>query len=73
MERIRKRCKTKSRRRLLSDGAKKLGVNQPAIFYALIKNQFSLRKKSFVIEKEIEKKGENIISFPSEFYQENWK
>ena len=46
MERIRKRCKTKSRRRLLSDGAKKLGVNQPAIFYALIKNQFSLRKKA---------------------------
>ena len=41
----------------LSDRAKKFGVNQPAIFYALKKWIFLEKRNNFVIEKEIEKKG----------------
>ena len=39
----------------LSDKAKKFGVNQPAIFYALKRMKIT-RKKNFVIDKETEKK-----------------
>jgi hypothetical protein len=40
----------------LSDRAKKFGVNLTAIFYALKRMKIT-RKKNFVIEKEMEKKG----------------
>ena len=42
--------------RALSDRAKKFGVNQPAMFYALKRMNFPRIKNNFVIEKEIEKK-----------------
>ena len=39
------------------------------MFYALKRMNFPWKRNNFVIEKEIENKGYNIISFPSKFYQ----
>ncbi len=45
----------------MADRAKKIGVNQPAILYALKRIKITIKRNNFVIEKEIEKKGLNII------------
>ena len=45
LERIRKRCKTKSRVAHCQTELKKIGVNQPAIFYALKRMKITRKKQ----------------------------
>ena len=56
----------------LADRAKKIGVNQPAIFYALKRMKIT-RKKTTSLQRKKQRRKDKILPETTKFYQKNWK
>ena len=56
----------------LSDRAKKFGVNQPAIFYALKRMKIT-REKINSLQRKKQRRKDKILSETTKFYQKIWK
>ena len=57
----------------LSDRAKKFGVNQPAIFYALKRMNFPWKKKQLRYRERNREERIKYYQQSSKFYQKTWK